>query len=1353
EYLATQAVGLVNLTFKFSAGADQTLAVTVSDSTPQNGTINPTTANFDKYATATDYTDVAVSMTLNGNSLASIKNGFTTLVSGTDYTETGSSVTIKKEYLAAQAVGLVNLTFKFNAGADQTLAVTVSDSTPQNSTINPTTANFDKYAAAADYADIAVSMTLNGNSLASIKNGSATLVSGTDYTETGSSVTIKKEYLATQTAGLVNLTFKFSAGADQTLAVTVSDSTPQNSTISPTTANFDKYTAATDYADVAVSMSLNGNSLDSIKNGAATLVSGTDYTESGSSVTIKKEYLATQAVGLVNLTFKFSAGADQTLAVTVSDSTPQNSTINPTTANFDKYAAGTEYANVAVSMTLNGNSLASIKNGAATLVPGTDYTESGSSVTIKKEYLATQGVGLVNLTFKFSAGADQTLAVTVSDSTPQNSTINPTTANFDKYAAGTEYADVAVSMTLNGNSLASIKNGAATLVSSTDYTESGSSVTIKKEYLATQSVGLVNLTFKFSAGADQTLAITVSDSTPQNSTISPTTANFDKYASATDYADVAVSMSLNGNSLDSIKNGSTTLISGTDYTESGSNVTIKKEYLATQAVGLVNLTFKFSAGADQTLAVTLSNSTPQASVPAAPADLRAITGDSQVHLSWTSVVQATYYNIYMSNESGSYGGTPTAAVFGTTSTQTGLINGTTYYFVVKAGNSVGESVYSQEVSAMPTAETLPSLTTVTMVSTNPNAAFAKTGDTVTLTFTADTAMGDIPTATIAGRAVNVSAAGNHTYVAAYTFDGSENEGIIPFTIDFTSVTGIQGAQVTGTTDNRTVLFDKTEPTGSLSVNGGAASTHTASVNLTIMSDDGSGAGSIQMRFSHDNATWSAWEAATLTKAWTLVPGDGSKTVYMQLMDAAGNMTTSIISASIQLQHSYESTSPGGSPSSPTETIPVNVNNGKNGDSWLVSTTIIQRTTDADGRKKDELTFTAQEAAKAVEKLAATGSSLAKIVIPDSNDEVQELKANLPMVAAELLAKANVSLELATHNSRIIIPPASLRGLEHDMYFRIVPIKKESERNEVEQRVKVERLVREVAGSNNVEIIGRPMIIETNMQSREVELVLPLGTATLKETQLKNLGIFVEHSDGTKEWLQGQIVSYDDNEKLGIRFKVNKFSTFTIVHIEGLPKPIHNAYINGYADGTFGANNPITRAEMATILSRVLTNEEKHTALSFTDVTLTHWAKESIDQAAQMGVMNGYPDGSFKPEASITRGEMAAIVVRLVDSVEKSDSGSFRDIDGHWAQAAIEKAKAAGIINGYEDETFRPEQTLTRAEAVTMMNKILGRGPLLGAASNWKDVPEKHWAHAQIQEASLDHQYEKTPNGEKYVPVN
>nr|WP_245946793.1 X2-like carbohydrate binding domain-containing protein [Paenibacillus cellulosilyticus] len=293
-------------------------------------------------------------------------------------------------------------------------------------------------------------------------------------------------------------------------------STVNNSSITPTSATFDKNTA--NQANIAVSMTLNGNTLSNIKNGSATLVSGTDYTVSGSSVTINKSYLAAQAVGTTNLTFNFSAGSAVTLAVTVVDttSTVTNSTITPTTASFDKNTAN--QANIAVTMTLNGNTLSSIKNGSTTLVSGTDYTVSGSSVTINKSYLAAQAVGTTTLTFNFSAGSAATLAVTVVDttSTVSNSTITPTTASFDKNTAN--QANIAVTMTLNGNTLSSIKNGSTTLVSGTDYTMSGSSVTINKSYLAAQAVGTTTLTFNFSAGSAASLTVTVVDTTSTTTT-------------------------------------------------------------------------------------------------------------------------------------------------------------------------------------------------------------------------------------------------------------------------------------------------------------------------------------------------------------------------------------------------------------------------------------------------------------------------------------------------------------------------------------------------------------------------------------------------------------------------------------------------------------------------------------------------------------------------------------------------------------------------------------------------------------------------------------------------------------------
>ncbi|PWW02819.1 mannan endo-1,4-beta-mannosidase [Paenibacillus cellulosilyticus] len=185
-----------------------------------------------------------------------------------------------------------------------------------SSSITPTSASFDKKT--ANQADITVTMTLNGNTLSGIKNGSTSLVSGTDYTVTGTTVTIKKSYLAAQAVGTTNLTFDFNAGTDPVLAVSVVDTTP-SSTITPTSASFDKNTA--NQADIAVTLTLNGNTLSGIKNGSTSLVSGTDYTVSGTAVTIKKSYLAAQAVGTTNLTFDFSAGTDPVLAVSVVDTT------------------------------------------------------------------------------------------------------------------------------------------------------------------------------------------------------------------------------------------------------------------------------------------------------------------------------------------------------------------------------------------------------------------------------------------------------------------------------------------------------------------------------------------------------------------------------------------------------------------------------------------------------------------------------------------------------------------------------------------------------------------------------------------------------------------------------------------------------------------------------------------------------------------------------------------------------------------------------------------------------------------------------------------------------------------------
>lgn len=188
-----------------------------------------------------------------------------------------------------------------------------------------------------------------------------------------------------------------------------------NSAITPVSSSFDKKTA--NQADIAVALTLNGNTFTGVKNGTAALVVGSDYTVSGTTVTVKKSYLATLPVGAANLTFTFSAGASPVLAVTVVDtaSSVSDSAIAPLSASFDKKTAN--QADIPVTLTLNGNAFTGVKNGTAALVAGTDYTVSGTSVTLKKSYLATLPVGAASLTFTFSAGASPVLTVTVTDTT------------------------------------------------------------------------------------------------------------------------------------------------------------------------------------------------------------------------------------------------------------------------------------------------------------------------------------------------------------------------------------------------------------------------------------------------------------------------------------------------------------------------------------------------------------------------------------------------------------------------------------------------------------------------------------------------------------------------------------------------------------------------------------------------------------------------------------------------------------------------------------------------------------------------------------------------------------------------
>ena len=193
---------------------------------------------------------------------------------------------------------------------------------------------------------------------------------------------------------------------------------------------------------------------------------------------------------------------------------------------------------------------------------------------------------------------------------------------------------------------------------------------------------------------------------------------------------------------------------------------------------------------------------------------------------------------------------------------------------------------------------------------------------------------------------------------------------------------------------------------------------------------------------------------------------------------------------------------------------------------------------------------------------------------------------------------------------------------------------------------------------------------------------------------------------------------------------------------------HYAYIQGYSDGTVRPNANITRAQVATIFFRLLDEDVRSDYLTtynpFPDVNADYWANTAISTMASLGVINGRNSGLFDPDAYITRAEFAAICARFDDS-NVSGFDSFTDTFGHWAEEEIGRAAALGWIQGYDDGTFRPNQYITRAQAVTMINRVLCRLPededdLLPGMSVWTDCREGDWCYLAIQEATNSHDY-------------
>ena len=200
---------------------------------------------------------------------------------------------------------------------------------------------------------------------------------------------------------------------------------------------------------------------------------------------------------------------------------------------------------------------------------------------------------------------------------------------------------------------------------------------------------------------------------------------------------------------------------------------------------------------------------------------------------------------------------------------------------------------------------------------------------------------------------------------------------------------------------------------------------------------------------------------------------------------------------------------------------------------------------------------------------------------------------------------------------------------------------------------------------------------------------------------------------------------------------------------GLNGKDHYAYIIGYGNNDVRPQNNITRAEVATIFFRLLTDETREANMTksngYNDVKDGDWFCCAVSTLSKMGIIKGYEDGSFKPNDPISRAEFAAIAARFDPDGDKTPA-TFADVTSHWAKDEISIAANHGWIKGYEDGSFKPDQKITRAETMTLVNRVLNRLPeakddLHKDMKTWVDnMDETAWYYLAVQEATNSHYF-------------
>ncbi|MCR6525263.1 S-layer homology domain-containing protein [Lysinibacillus capsici] len=456
--------------------------------------------------------------------------------------------------------------------------------------------------------------------------------------------------------------------------------------------------------------------------------------------------------------------------------------------------------------------------------------------------------------------------------------------------------------------------------------------------------------------------------------------------------------------------------------------------------------------------------------------------------------------------------------------------------------------------------------------------------------------------------------------------------------------------------------------------------------------------------------------------------------------------------------STPSPTPTPDPVAPSNQLKINVVDQSMPDDVLLQTVLTRVL--SNGSFQDTVNFTVANANEFLRILGNKEDKRSRLVIPNMEPPASETKVILDRDAAKRLIEGKSNFSIAMGMVKIDVPFTSMSDFNEDIFFRIVPIKDALRQKAIEDRAKQAEIVLQQGNGANVKLVGQPISIDTNLQNRQVTLLLPLP-ANLTSAQRENMMVYVEHSNGTAEIIRGRFAEFTRGQT-GIVFDVEHFSTFSLLYVEQAQEEVppekepievgstFASYIHGYTDGTFRPNVNVTRAQMAAMLARNLSDNHVPEAsnLFYAD-TATSWAKNDIEYIRTEAIMQGRHDRSFGPNEMITRAQMAVIAVRWIDKqcVEGSTDTSYCEINTsgetyrdvavtHWAAKEINRISAIGIMVGSGNGEFRPEEKLTRAQAVKVLNRIFNRPiPTEDTEQIFKDIPKEHWAYFEIQAAA------------------